>query len=152
MITTSVAVRIRQAAKADRLDLAEMLLRCSAQTRYQRFHGFLESFPEPYFSDALAGNPHHLALVAESPDRLVALASCVRSAGGTGELAILVEDSYQRRGIGTRLLHMLIQQSGQPTITASVLAGQNWILPRLSAYGTCQTQTNGGITYLTVGV
>jgi GNAT superfamily N-acetyltransferase len=129
MITTTLAVHIRQAGIDDRLDLADMLLRCSPETRYRRFHGFLETFPEPYFSGALAGCPEHFALVAETPASIVALASSVR-----GELGLLVEDSYQRQGIGTRLLETLIACSGHGLFRASVLPDQNWILPFLRRY------------------
>lgn len=126
MTTTVLAVHIRHADRDDRLNLADMLLRCSPDTRYRRFHGFLEAFPEPYFSGALAGSPDHIALVAETPTRIVALASSVR-----GELGVLVEDSYQRQGIGTRLLKTLIDYSGHGLFTASVLPDQPWILPVL---------------------
>jgi GNAT superfamily N-acetyltransferase len=129
MITTTLAVHIRRAGVDDRLDLAEMLLRCSPETRYRRFHGYLETFPEPYFSGALAGRPEHFALVGETHASVVALASSVR-----GELGVLVEDSCQRQGIGTRLLETLIARSGHGLFRASVLPDQTWILPFLRRY------------------
>jgi GNAT superfamily N-acetyltransferase len=129
MTTTTLAVHIRHADVDDRLDLADMMLRCSPETRYRRFHGFLDSFPEPYFSGALAGSPDHVALIAETPKKIVALASSVR-----GELGILVEDPYQRQGIGTRLLETLIDFSGHGLFRASVLPDQTWILPFLRRY------------------
>jgi GNAT superfamily N-acetyltransferase len=106
-----------------------MFLRCSVQTRYRRFHGFLESFPEPYFTEALEGRAEHLALVAETPTGIVALASCA-----AGELGVLVEDAYQRQGIGARLLETLIARSGYGAFLASVQAEQSWILPFLRRY------------------
>ncbi len=104
-----------------------MLLRCTKQTRYRRFHGFLESFPEPFFTDALAGRQGHLALVAETPTRIVAFASCC-----DGELGILVEDAYQRRGIGGRLLTILLEFSGHQEFLAVIQHDQLWIVPFLS--------------------
>jgi GNAT superfamily N-acetyltransferase len=123
------AVHIRAGCPDDRRKLTEMFGRCSARTRYRRFHGFLESFPEPYFTEALQGRPDHLALVAETPTGIVALASC---AGG--ELGILVEDAYQRQGIGVRLLETLMADSGYGAFLASVQADQTWILPFLRRY------------------
>lgn len=122
-------VCIRQAIPADRPALASMLLRCARKTRYRRFHGFIEAFPEPYLTDALSGRPGHLALVAEMPGRIVALASCC-----DGELGILVEDAYQRRGIGRRLLTTLLEFSGHPEFLAVVQHDQLWIVPLLSQY------------------
>ncbi len=129
MTATALAIHIRPATTGDRLDLAGMFLRCSVQTRYRRFHGFTESFPEPYFTAALQGRPDHLALVAGTPARIVALASCA-----AGELGVLVEDAYQRQGIGTRLLEMLLTHAGYNEFSASVLYDQSWILPFLRRY------------------
>jgi GNAT superfamily N-acetyltransferase len=129
------AVRIRQAGQDDRDDLAEMYERCSLETRYRRFHGFSRTIPEPYLTAALADRPGHLALVAETPTRIVALASCA-----DGELGVLVEDAYQRQGIGTRLLETLIEHSGCAAMRAVVLADQTWIVPLLSRYSQIKTE------------
>ena len=124
------AVRIRQAEPADRPGLSAMLLRCTAKTRYRRFHGFVNSIPEPYFTDALSGRPGHLSLIAETePGQIVALASCC-----DGELGILVEDGYQRRGIGSRLLTTLLEFSGHPEFLAVVQHDQLWIVPLLTRF------------------
>jgi GNAT superfamily N-acetyltransferase len=120
-------VRIRQAGAADGPGLAAMLLRCTARSRYRRFHGFVESIPEPYFADALSGRPGHLALVAEISGQIVALASCC-----DGELGILVEDAYQRRGIGSRLLITLLEFSGHTEFLAVIQYDQLWIVPLLT--------------------
>ncbi|MBV9445577.1 MAG: GNAT family N-acetyltransferase [Streptosporangiaceae bacterium] len=122
-------VQIRVACPDDRLKLAEMFLRCSIETRYRRFHGFLESIPEPYFTEALGGRPGHFALVAATPATIVALASCAE-----GELGILVEDAYQRQGIGSRLLETLMARGGYGAFLASVQPDQAWIVPFLRRY------------------
>jgi GNAT superfamily N-acetyltransferase len=117
---------IRRAVEDDHARLEAMLSRCTRETRYRRFHGFLQEFPEPYFTEALKGPPHHFALVAETHGKIVALASCA-----SGELGILVEDSYQRQGIGTRLLKTLVAESGHNEFSASVQPDQRWIVPVL---------------------
>jgi GNAT superfamily N-acetyltransferase len=131
----AVSASIRQAVPADRPALTDMLLRCTRKTRYRRFHGFIEAFPEPYLTDALSGRPGHLALVAEMPGRIVALASCC-----DGELGILVEDAYQRRGIGRRLLTTLLEFSGHPEFLAVVQHDQLWIIPVLSRLNKVKVQ------------
>lgn len=116
---------IRRAAEADRAPLAAMLCRCSEQSRYQRFHSPVRRFPEPYLTEALKGSAHHRALVAQTPAGvIVALASCVAETDRTAEIGILVEDAWQRQGIGARLLDMLMAHaaaSGIPRMRAVLL-------------------------------
>jgi GNAT superfamily N-acetyltransferase len=134
-------LRIRQAVPGDREALAAMLTRCRVATRHGRFHAPVRYFPEPYLSEALAGPAEHFALVAEQDGAAVALASCRIDPAGGAELGILVEDRWQRRGIGTRLLSRLIQhadQHGLRPLKARVLAEQRWVLRVLRHYGTCQ--------------
>lgn len=144
---------IRSASAADRPALAEMLSRCTDSTRLQRFSGSQRSFPEPYLTEALSGHPEHFALVAGTPASIVALASCRAVAGDTAELAVLVEDAWQRHGIGTRLLNELIEhadRSGLRTLRATVLAEQEWIVQALRSYGTCTAPLSKGVFQVTV--
>ena len=125
---------IRQIDEADLLDLTDMFARCSRQTIYRRFHGYVRAFPEPYFTDALKGDPRHFALVAETPGKIVALASCVTLDNGSCEIGILVEDDYQRQRLGTRLLDRLVAQAGPHTVRATIQHDQRWIIPVLLRY------------------
>ncbi len=135
--------RVRRAAGGDRGALARMLDRCGGDTRYRRFHGHLSAFPERYLAEALSGSPAHLALVAVAGDGSgVALASCRTVAPGVAELGILVEDAWQRLGLGTLLLEEIISHSeraGLTALTAQVLADQAWIARLLRRFGTCTT-------------
>jgi GNAT superfamily N-acetyltransferase len=145
--------RIRPACAADRLALAEMLSRCSGSTRSLRFLAPLRSFPEPCLTEALSGHQEHFALVAATPAAVVALASCRAVSAGTAELAVLVEDAHQRQGIGARLLKRLIEhadRSGLRTLTAALLAEQEWIARPLRAYGTCTILMKTGVLEVTV--
>lgn len=123
-------MNVRPATTGDRGALIAMFERCSAETRYRRFHGFLRAFPERYLTDALSGRPDHIALVAETGDRIVALASCADD-----EIGIMVEDAFQRQGIGTRLLTALTQLSGPGMLLATIQSDQAWILSLLRHYG-----------------
>lgn len=117
---------VRPAAQGDRAALIAMFERCSSQTRYRRFHGFLHAFPERYLADALSGRPGHIALVAELAGRIVALGSCADD-----EIGILVEDEFQRQGIGTSMLTALTQLSGPGMLLATIQSDQAWILSLL---------------------
>jgi GNAT superfamily N-acetyltransferase len=147
------AWRIRQAVPDDRAALEAMLARCTPATRHGRFHAPVRSFPEPYLGEALAGRPEHFALVAEHDGAAIALASCRIDPDGGAELGLLVEDRWQRRGIGTRLLNRLIQHADNLCLRpmrAKVLAEQAWILRILRTHGTCQTAITGNALDVTM--
>ena len=142
-------VSVRRAEAADREALARMFDRCTPQTRYRRFHGPVKAIPGRYLADALSGSAFHYALVAclepdpasaadpatfADPDvragGIVALASSRMVDEGAAELGLLVEDAWQRRGLGTRLLGDLVDQAsraGLRVLQAQVLAEQAWI-------------------------
>ncbi|HUJ04959.1 MAG TPA: GNAT family N-acetyltransferase [Streptosporangiaceae bacterium] len=142
------AAAIRPARPADRQPLLDMLARCSTQSRLQRFHGFLRSYPEPYFTGALAGTAEHVALVAEVAGTVVALASCITVAPSAADIAVLVEDASQRQGIGTGLLAALVghaRSAGLATLNATLLAEQGWILRVLRRYGRVTARVSLGV-------
>jgi len=122
-------MNIRAAAPGDRAALTAMFGRCSDQTRYRRFHGFVHALPERYLADALAGRPEHIALVAEDNGQIVALSSCA-----DGEIGILVEDLYQRQGIGTRMLNELLERCGPAVQLATIQHDQAWLVTFLRRY------------------
>ncbi len=113
-------------------------------------------------ADALSGSPFHYALVAcpepardlnsgPGPDPgqlrvpagsgIVALASCRAVDEGAAELGILIEDAWQRRGLGTRLIGDLAAHAanaGVRVLEAQLLAEQSWITRLLRPYGACR--------------
>jgi GNAT superfamily N-acetyltransferase len=144
-------VCVRQARAGDRPALEAMFARCTPGTVYRRFHGQLKSFPASYLTEALAGLPQHYALVACDGPHTVALASLrldsLYSSGDPGtasasaELGILIEDSWQRRGLGRELLDRLVahgDRAGIAVLCAQVLTEQDWIIGLLSRYGRCE--------------
>ncbi len=146
-------VRVRPASLADRQALATMLSRCTDSTRLRRFLAPIRSFPEPYLTDALAGHADHLALVAATPTAVVALASCRATAAGTADLAVLVEDAWQRQRVGTSLVNRLLDhadRNGLRTLKATMRADQDWIMWALRAFGTCTARINRGVLEVTV--
>lgn len=130
-----------------------MLLRCTHETRLRRFHGNVGSFPEAYLTEAVAETAEHFALVVETSGAVAALASCRAVANDAAELAVIVEDSHQRQGIGSCLLGMLLdhaERSGLRTLRATVLVDQEWVLGALRSYGTCQALVSFGVLDVTL--
>lgn len=167
---TSVAAgtcSVRQAAAGDRPALERMLARCTGQTRYRRFHGPVKVFPERYLTEALSGSPLHFALVACLDEdgaeedgtvvdgTVVALASCRAVDEGVAELGILVEDEWQRRGVGSDLLREIVAyaaRTGLRALQAQVLADQPWIVGLLRRHGTCTITGAGQALYVTLSL
>ncbi|MFF2412139.1 GNAT family N-acetyltransferase [Streptomyces sp. NPDC058092] len=95
--------------RADRSDLGAALAmhdRCSEQTLRLRYHGpvrdadrYLDHLLSPRFGRTLAGQT--------ASGRLVALGHLLWD-GDETEVALLVEDEWQRRGIGSELLGRLV--------------------------------------------
>lgn len=146
-------VTIRRPVPADRQALKDMIGRCSPDAIRRRFHGYRRSFPPQYLTGALGGAEGHFALVAEvAGTSIVALASCVVT-DDAADIAVLVEDGYQRQGLGSTMLRMLIgyaDHRGIATVQATVLAEQEWILQLMSAYGICSTTLSMGVYEVTL--
>jgi GNAT superfamily N-acetyltransferase len=105
----------------------------------------------------LPGPVRHAVPVArhqEDAGQIVALASCRLTAEGVAELGVLVEDAWQRRGLGRRLLHDLVthaSRAGLRGLEARVLAERAWVAALLRPYGTCRLRsTRDGVMNLTV--
>ena len=156
-------VSVRRAVPGDREPLTLMHARCTVSTSYRRFHGPLKAIPEPYLTEALSGCAFHYALVAcpaaghgqeSAPALIVALASCRAVAEGVAELGLLVEDAWQRRGIGVRLLADLVahaHSAGFRALQAQVLTEQAWLADLLRRHGTCQRRAApDGVLHLSV--
>jgi GNAT superfamily N-acetyltransferase len=160
------ACQVRRAAAGDRPALERMLARCTGETRYRRFHGYVNVFPERYLAEALSGSPLHFALVAYVAGvdgtvvdgmvvdgTVVALASCRAVFEGVAELGVLVEDAWQRRGVGARLVREILgyaSQTGLRALQARVLGDQSWIVAVLRRYGPCEVVAARGTLTVTL--
>jgi len=129
-ITSSVdpEVRIRPVSLGDEDGLREMLSRLSRETIHKRFH-----LPMPHVPDwmlaYLADVDHYdkEALIALVGDEIVGHSMYARQEAREAEMAIVVEDRWQSRGIGRLLLGRLAEEAGQRGIesfTGTVL-GEN---------------------------
>ena len=143
-------VSIRVAASRDAERLRAMFSRVSPETIYRRFHIPYPDVPERTLALMLdADHPDKESLVAVAQEEeIVGHAMYVRL-GGTeeAEMAIVVEDGWQSKGVGKSLLSELAERArlrGIGTFTAEVL-GENRRMLGLAAMfaGTAYTIGDG---------
>jgi GNAT superfamily N-acetyltransferase len=133
----SSTTALRPGSSGDVGMLIAMHARCSAQTIQRRYHA-----PMPYLSSRLA---HALltpepggSLVMSAGSDIVGVATFARDHDGQYEAGLLVEDRWQRRGIGARLLHALGRQAasqGITTLTFFVQPGNDAMLATIRRAG-----------------
>jgi acetyl coenzyme A synthetase (ADP forming)-like protein len=139
ILRDGTTLRLRPPHSDDAPALVEFLNGLSQQSLYYRFHGIptvseklVDAFLEPDWRE----RGH---LVAELGGRVIALASYVRLRDPTAaEVAFVVADEFQRRGIGTRLLEQLAERAGSVGIerfVAEVLAENSQMLRVFQAVG-----------------
>ena len=147
-------VWIRLGRPEDAHAVAAMHERCSERTRYRRYLTGVGEWRDLSLR-RLAGGHRGASLVVMSEDgSIVGLGNVFPddpADGHAAEIAELVEDGYQGRGIGTRLLwHMLelAQRLGFRSVVATVLAENAAMLAVLEATGLSWTRelTEGVLT------
>ncbi len=94
--------QVRMASFDDTLALMRMHQRCSADSVYRRYATPLTRIDERMARRLLLAGGG--ALVASVGDEVVGVVSIGTVEAGVAEVALLVEDGWQRRGVGTRLL------------------------------------------------
>src|SRR6266540_4298888 len=120
-------ISIRPAAGADAEGLRSFLAGLSMQTAYRRFFSGLGPISNKMLTRLLPQDRHQDVVVALHDGEIVAHAMYVRVPGGddTAELAVVVADAWQRRGLGPRLVAAVLaaaRDQGIRGIQFSVLA------------------------------
>lgn len=132
-------LRLRPIRPDDAPRLVELYDRLSRHTAYQRFFTVMRRLP-PNWARVLASVDYHrrLALVGEHGPELVAVARYEPTdEPDTVEVAFVVQDEYQGKGIGTILLHALLdaaQARGIHRFRAYVLAENSRMLDLLARF------------------
>jgi GNAT superfamily N-acetyltransferase len=154
-------VRVRPVRPDDKGRLAEGFLRLSSRSRYHRFFGAVSSL-----SDALLryltelDQVDHIAWIAVDPatagEPALGVARCVRAAGepDVAEVAVVVGDPYQDRGLGSLLLERLAGSAaaqGVRTFRAFVLRENEAVVHALQELG-IRSEVDEGVLHVDVPV
>jgi L-amino acid N-acyltransferase YncA len=142
-------VRLRPIVPGDAPKLVALYERLSFDTRYHRFFSAMRRLP-PDWARFLAAVDHRtrLALVVESPGDPEALIAVARYEPGgapdTVEVAFVVQDGWQDRGLGTILFRALLdaaRANGIRRFRAWVLADNRRMLDLIARYGRIEHRT-----------
>ena len=113
-------MRLRPIRPEDAAALTQLYDRLSPESAYQRFFTVMRRLP-PDWARILAGVDHdrNAAIVAAGPDGgLVGVARYGTLPGADeAEIALVVEDGWQHRGLGTILLSALLEHAESRGIT-----------------------------------
>ena len=153
LLHNGTTLLIRPLGPADHERLAEGFHRLSIESRYRRFFTSKQSLSERevhFFTSC--DDSHHLALGvfrADCVSDLIAVARCVRDAADPtlAEVAIVVDDQWQKQGIGKALLNELATRARNAGIREwkALLLEENHAMRRLLEYvGERQKVTHSG--------
>jgi GNAT superfamily N-acetyltransferase len=132
----SAEVRLATAAVVDTAAVLAMVARCSPTTLFHRFHG--PSDGVAYTRRLFEDHPRHATVVAWNGSACVGFATLACDAEGIVHLGVLVEDAWQRRRVGSRLIAALVDRAaarGVSTLRADVLAQDRFMLDLLRRIG-----------------
>ncbi len=151
-------LRMRALRQTDRDALIALFNRCSPDTIRYRFLRMITSLPDSLLDKLVAvDGEKHVALVITQgegiDEKVIAVGRYFADDNGkAAEVSFLVEDSMQRKGIGTILLDTLAEIAREHRITsfsADVLADNRNMLSvfRKAGYG-LTSNINYGVTHL----
>jgi GNAT superfamily N-acetyltransferase len=152
-------MRVRPIEVADAMLIREFVHALSFETRYLRFmYGVRELSAQTIDRLTRVDHRRDAALVAilnaHGEDRVVGVARyAVNDDGESGDFAIVVADDWQRRGLGSRLLTLLLDIAsarGLKRIRGDVLAINRSMVAFVKAHGFTTSWSHDGPTSLRV--
>ena len=129
-----------------------MLSRLSRESIYLRFHAPYPRAPEwavASFADANLRDGESLVAVANG--EIVGHAMYVRQGADEAEFAVVVEDRWQARGVGKRLLRALAARArdrGVETFKGAVLGENRGMLGLAAMFAGTDYTTKGGLYHV----
>src|SRR5215218_7769363 len=132
------AVSIRVATPDDKEKLRRMFSRLSSKSIYRRFHHPYQRVPEQMLNLMLNVDHHDKeSLVAVTKEEIVGHAMYVKLAdSGDAEVAFVVEDEWQSKGLGKLLLSEIAEKARRRDVqnfTGQVLGENRRVLGLLNA-------------------
>lgn len=144
-------VTIRPGGRADTRQVLAMHERCGPESRRRRYLG--GDAPSGPTLARLLNRRHGHALVAESPTGDVVALGNLMWDGDVAEVAVLVQDDWQGRGLGGELLRRLVdvaRTSGTDSVYAVAHAGNRPLLRAMHRLGAEVTEISDGTAWLTI--
>jgi RimJ/RimL family protein N-acetyltransferase len=144
-------IHFRRIRPEDRARLQRFHKRLSIPTVAQRFHGAKLELSEPLARRFTEVNGHEEgAIVATTGTRgrIVGVARYFKLGAGSAEVAFVVEDKYQGRGIGLKLMDRIKEMAlgeGIEEFIAYVLPGNDRMLHLLERTGPTTRVFDGGV-------
>jgi GNAT superfamily N-acetyltransferase len=148
--------RLRLLNRDDVTELRRFHDRCSEETHYRRFLMAKPSLPAGEAERFCDLDQYHdgafVAFDPGSPDRIRGVGRWSRINATTAEVAFVVEDEYQGRGIGQSLVSAVVaraRSAGFTTLIADVLA-ENGVMRRLfraSGYPLVERYDGGSVCF-----
>lgn len=129
-------ITVRRAGAGDLAAARAMHSRCSARTLAMRYHGPVAD-AERYLDHLLGPRFGRTLAVETASGRLVALGHLLWD-GEETEVALLVEDAWQRRGIGAELLRRLVgmaADAGSASVYAITQASNTGMVAAMRGLG-----------------
>ncbi|MCO5999375.1 GNAT family N-acetyltransferase [Actinoallomurus rhizosphaericola] len=132
-------ITVRPLTPLDAEAVRDLHARCSLESRRRRYFSARSDIPERLLR-VFCDRAHGLTMAAEGPDgSILALAHLMYTLDpGVGELAFLVEDGWQGRGIGAALARHLVavaHEQGLAEVRATMLADNTRVRALLGGLG-----------------
>jgi N-acetylglutamate synthase-like GNAT family acetyltransferase len=102
-------VAFARAAPGDGPAIEAMLARCSPKSLSDRFFRPISKAPDGYLDQVLSNRDVHFVFLVQRHGAVIGLAELHRTGSHCGDMALIVEDAYHDRGIGTASLGLLIE-------------------------------------------
>jgi N-acetylglutamate synthase-like GNAT family acetyltransferase len=121
-----------------------LLRRCSTQTLYRRFHGVTDGSA---WAGELVRKPADETVLAWMGSSCIGLAT-LTTGDPRPDLGVLVEDAWQRRGVGTALVSLVVANAhacGLKELSADILAESDWALSSLARMGRMDVELSFGV-------
>ncbi|MFO8057719.1 MAG: GNAT family N-acetyltransferase [bacterium] len=145
---------VRPVRDDDRAALEDMFRSCSSDTLYTRFLSPGVRVPLRYLDRLMIHRPPGIvSLVALEGENVIGLLNFVRyEQGESGEIAIVVRDEYQNRGVGSgmlRFLYELARGHGVKKFVADIDAGNRRVFHLIQRSGfSSRIEINQGVAHV----
>lgn len=127
--TDGASIVLRPGRPGDADAVSALHERCSAATLFQRYHTGMRTMPRRWLHRLLMP-PRGMSLLAVCGRDVIGFGQLIPGAGEIAEISLLVDDAWQRKGVGTALiarLAVLAAARGHRQLLAVSLPGRDGI-------------------------